>query len=190
MVTGVDLSERSLRYAKRVAEEKGLTIDYVLQDYLQFSTDKQFDLITMIYRDFSVLSPEQRAGLLKMFHKVLCDNGALILDVDSMVRFSKATEKVGYEFHGAGGFWSSKPHHVFSATFKYQQEKVVLDKCTIIEEDKEREVFMWNQCFSIESLKTEFKENGLQIVESYSDVAGTSFKNDSPEFAVVATKST
>ncbi|NKB65784.1 MAG: methyltransferase domain-containing protein [Candidatus Latescibacteria bacterium] len=187
-VTGVDLSERSLQYAKGVAEEKGLNIDYVLQDYLHFSTDRQFDLITMIYRDFSVLSPEQRATILGTFRKLLCETGIVFLDVDSMVRYSKASEKIGYEFHGTGGFWSPEPHYEFNASFKYPQEEVVLDKCMIIEKDREREVFMWNQCFSIETLTAEFEKAGLQIVEYYSDVTGASFKDDSPELAFVARK--
>lgn len=144
----------------------------------------------MIYRDFSVLSRPQRADLLRTFHQLLHDDGALVIDVDSMVRYNKATESVWYEFHPAGGFWSPDPHHVFNAIFKYPLEKVVLDKCTVIERDREREVFMWNQCFSIDSLKTEFRENGLQVVESYSDMAGAPFRDDSSEFAVVATRAT
>ena len=141
IVSGIDFSERSIDYARGAAKEKGLSIDYILQNYLQFSTNKSFDLITMIYRDFSVLSPVQRACLLKKFHKLLCDGGSLVIDVDSMVRYSKATESVWYEFHPKGGFWSPDSHHVFSAIFKYPQEKVVLDKCTVIESDREREVF-------------------------------------------------
>ncbi len=190
IVTAIDFSERSIDYARGAAEAKGLNIAYILQDYLQFSTDKQFDIITMIYRDFSVLSPAQRACLLKKFHQLLCDDGSLVIDVDSMVRYNKATESVWYELHPEGGFWSPDSHHVFNVIFKYPQEKVVLDKCTIVERDREREVFMWNQCFSIDSIKTEFRENGLQVVESYSDVAGAQFSDDASEFAVVATKST
>jgi hypothetical protein len=37
-------------------------------------------------------------------------------------------------------------------------------------------------------LKKEFEENGFKIEEYYSDVAGTSFRLDSLEFALVAKK--
>jgi 2-polyprenyl-3-methyl-5-hydroxy-6-metoxy-1,4-benzoquinol methylase len=50
-VTGMDFSERSIRYAKETAARKGLNIDYVCQNYLEFETGKRFDLIgKMNYR--------------------------------------------------------------------------------------------------------------------------------------------
>ena len=60
IVTGIDFSENSLTYAKRVAAQKGLKIDYVHTNYLDFKTTSRFDLILMIMCDFCVLSPEQR----------------------------------------------------------------------------------------------------------------------------------
>jgi hypothetical protein len=44
------------------------------------------------------------------------------------------------------------------------------------------------QYFSTESLTTEFEENGFTIDSVFSDVAGSTFKPDSLEFAVVAKK--
>ncbi len=60
IVTGIDFSENSLKYAKHVAAKKDLKINYVLTNYLDFETTNSFDLITMIMCDFCVLSPEQR----------------------------------------------------------------------------------------------------------------------------------
>ena len=190
IVTGVDLAERSIRYAQDVAKEKNLAIRYVLQDYLQFSSDDRFDLITMIAGDFSVLSPEQRKTLLRTFRTLLSEDGSLLLDVASMECFHEATEKTEYEFSSAGGFWSSGPHHVFTCRFKYERERLVCDKYTVVETDREIETYIWNQCYSVESLKEVFKENGLKIVECFSDVAGSPLKDDSRVIAVVAMNST
>jgi len=190
-VTGVDFSERSIRYAENTAKVKGLNIDYFLQDYLEFSIDKSFDLITMIWCDFSALSPRQRVNLLQTFCKILTDDGVVLLDVDSMMRFRNASEeKTEYEFSPTGGFFCPGPHHVFSSKYKYEQQNVLLDKQTIISENRELELFHWAQCYSLESLRDEFNKNGLQIVESYSDVAGTPFTEDSSVIAVVAKRAT
>ena len=59
-VTGIDFSENSLVYAKEAAEKKGVIIDYVRANYLDYETAKRFDLIMMIMCDFCALSPEQR----------------------------------------------------------------------------------------------------------------------------------
>jgi len=189
IVTGVDLSERSIRYAQNVANEKNLAIRYVLQDYLQFSTDERFDLITMIYGDFSVLSPDQRKAILQTFRRLLSEHGKLLLDVASMECFREATESTDYEFRSAGGFWSSEPHHVFTSSFKYEREHLLCDKYTVVDKDRKIEIYTWNQCYDVESLKKVFEENGLRITECYSDVAGTPLSNDTRVIAVVAVKS-
>ncbi len=71
IVTGIDFSENSLKYAKQVAAEKGLNMNYVLTNYLDFETTNSFDLITMIMCDFCVLSPEQRKKMLSKFNSLL-----------------------------------------------------------------------------------------------------------------------
>ena len=187
-VTGIDLSERSIQHARNVASQNGLSIDYVLQNYLQFDTDKRFDLVTMIYCDFCVLSPEQRKTLLGKLREFLAAGGAVLLDLLSLQHFDAVEEKQIYEFVPKDGFWSAAPYHVFSNIFKYDREKLVLDKYTIIEEAGTREIYNWLQCFSMESYREELEENGFRLVESYADVAGADYKPDATQFAVVAKK--
>jgi 2-polyprenyl-3-methyl-5-hydroxy-6-metoxy-1,4-benzoquinol methylase len=57
---GIDFSKSSIQYAKKTAEEKNLKIEYILQNYLEFKTDKKFDLVTMINYDYCPLNPAQR----------------------------------------------------------------------------------------------------------------------------------
>ena len=83
------------------------------------------------------------------------------------------------------GFWSAKPYFGFVASFKYDDEKVSLDKYTIVEEDRQRETYNWLQYFSPESLQKEVHNTGLQIDELLGDVAGKPYDTDSAEFAVV-----
>ena len=49
-------------------------------------------------------------------------------------------------------------------------------------------VYNWLQYYSKDSLIKEFEENGFQVEEIYSDVAGNTFNPESPEIAVVAKK--
>jgi cyclopropane fatty-acyl-phospholipid synthase-like methyltransferase len=184
---GIDFSERSIRYANETAERKSLSVDYLCQDYLAFDTDKRFDLITMIWCDFCALSPTQRRDMLGKFHRLLGDGGSVLMDVHSLNVFDQKEQAATYELNQLDGFWSPTPYYSFLNTFKYEEEKVFLDKYTIIEEDRTRTVYNWIQCFSPESLRAEFEENGLEVEELWADVAGTPFNPDSTEFAVVAT---
>jgi len=189
-VTGIDMSERSILHARDIAREKNLDIRYILGDYLQFSLDDRFDLITMIAGDFSVLSPDQRTTLLRTFGTLLSEEGALLVDVASMAQWREAAERTQYKFSSTGGFWSSAAHHVFTTTYKYEQENLLCDKYTVIEEAGVLEIYVWNQCYDTESLKGLFEKNGFQIREFLSDVAGTPLRDDARSIAVVALEST
>jgi len=189
IVTGIDFSENSLKYAEQVAAENGLKVNYVLTDYLDFETTSRYDLIIMIMCDFCVLSPEQRKKLLSKFNSILKPNGSVLLDVYSLNSFEQREESATYELNQLNGFWSPEDYYCFVNTFKYEKEKVILDKYTIIEESRKRVVYNWLQCYSKDSLRNEFEENGFKIEELYSDVAGKPFTSESAEIAIVAKKS-
>ena len=112
----------------------------------------------------------------------------MLLDVYSLNSFNQKVESATYEFNQLNGFWSPDDYYCFVNTFKYEKEKVTLDKYTIIEESQTRTVYNWLQHFSTESLKNEFQNNGFEVEGFYSNVAGRAFDPDSSEFALVARK--
>jgi SAM-dependent methyltransferase len=187
-VTGIDFSKRSIVYAQEVANRDGLSIHYVNQNYLDFETDNRFHLILMIMCDFCALSPIQRKKMLTKFHAFLEPGGSVLLDVYSLNAFEKREESVMYEANLLDGFWSSNKYYGFLNIFKYEEEKVILDKYTIIEAAHTRNIYNWLQYFSSEDLEREFVESGFTIKEFYSDVAGLPYDPKSMEFAVIAKK--
>jgi len=187
-VTGIDFSERSIQYAQEVAIREGLSIHYVNQNYLKFETDERFHLVLMIMCDFCALSPTQRKKMLSKFYTILEPGGSVLLDVYSLTAFDQREETAMYEANLLNGFWSPNKYYGFLNTFKYESEKVVLDKYTIIEASRTRIVYNWLQYFSPEALEREFVECGFAVEKLYSDVAGSPFDSESKEFAVVAKK--
>lgn len=187
-VTGIDFSKRSIGYAKNVAQENGFEIDYVNQNYLLYDTEKRFDLITMIMCDYCALSPEQREKLLQKYYKLLKPNGSILLDVYTLAAYNKREEQSVYEVNSLNGFWSPKKYYGFLNLFKYEEQKVILDKYTIVEDNRIRVVYNWLQYFSMESIKIEFEKNKLMIKNLYSDVSGSQYDSTSEEMAVVLKK--
>ena len=187
-VTGIDFSRRSLQYAREMADRKGLDIAYHEQDYLEFETEKRFDLITMIFCDFCALSPVQRRTLLAKFYTFLKPGGSVLLDVHSLNTFNSRDEVAIYERNQLDGFWSPEDYYGFLNIFKYDEEKITLDKYTIFEEARTRVVYNWLQYFSQDSLREEFEWKGFEAEALYSDVAGSTFSPESPDMAIVARK--
>jgi len=165
-----------------------LNIEYLLQDYLKFETNEKFDLITMIYCDFCVLNPNQRATLLNKFNNFLNKNGSILIDVGSLVQYETRQERMTVEYSEKDGFWSANPYYVFHNTFKYEKEQMLLDKFKIVEKSKTRENFNWFQCYSIETISAELSQYGFQVVEYFSNVAGDTYEEQSKEIAIVAKK--
>jgi 2-polyprenyl-3-methyl-5-hydroxy-6-metoxy-1,4-benzoquinol methylase len=187
-VTGIDFSKRSIQYARQIAASEGLSIHYVNQNYLEFETDDRFGLILMIMCDFCALGPTQRKKMLGKFHTILEPGGSVLLDVYSLTAFEQREETAMYQANLLDGFWSANKYYGFLNTFKYAEEKVVLDKYTLIEASRTRTVYNWLQYFSPETLEKEFVECGFAIEKLYSNVAGSPFDPESTEFAVVAGK--
>ncbi|HAI68585.1 MAG TPA: class I SAM-dependent methyltransferase [Gammaproteobacteria bacterium] len=187
-VTGIDFSNRSIQYAKETAAHLEIEIEYILQNYLTFKTDKKYDLIMMMMCDFCALSPAQRKIILAKFYEYLVDEGSVVLDVYSLSAFDQREEITTYEHLQLNGFWAANDYYGFMNTFKYLDEKVVLDKYTIVEETRTREIYNWLQYYSLDALRAEFEKNNFQIEEYYSDVAGKPYHSDSTEMAIVARK--
>ncbi|QSH40814.1 methyltransferase domain-containing protein [Lentisphaerota bacterium ZTH] len=184
-VTGVDFSVNSINYAMGTAAAKKLDIEYIHANYLDFESDEKFDLITMIFCDFCALSPQQRAKLLDTFRSILKPNGHILLDVFTLQAFNKKKETATYEHNQLNGFWSADDYYGFLNSFKYEAEKVTLDKYTIIEQARTRAVYNWLHYYDQASIQTEAAASGFEIFEVFSDVAGTEYNSASEEMGVV-----
>ncbi|MCP4582895.1 MAG: class I SAM-dependent methyltransferase [candidate division Zixibacteria bacterium] len=187
-VTGIDFSESSINYAIETAKADSLPITYHCRNYLDFKPSRTYDLITMIYYDFCVLNPEQRNKLLKVVHSCLKDDGSFLLDFLTLDFYDKTAEKRTVDFSPGDGFWSAEPYYEFVNTFKYEKEKIILNKHTIIEKTRTREIYNWLQCYGQDSVIALFSENGFRFTDHFLNVANDEFEDDSHEIALVAEK--
>lgn len=168
-VTGVDLSQRSIDYAVKSAAEKGLSIDYRCQNYLTLDEENAYDLVTLIYCDFGVLSPADRAELLRRIYRALKPGGRLLLDGHTRAEHSEERRSVNYN---KTGFWSVMPHLCIESNFLYTDTRNVLDQYVVITSDACQCYNIWNQLYTPESLVAELSSAGFTAPEVYDDVAG------------------
>ncbi|MGD9210020.1 MAG: class I SAM-dependent methyltransferase [Desulfobacteraceae bacterium] len=187
-VTGIDISRRSIKYARQIARKKKLIVEYICQNYLEFTTLKKFDFIFMIFCDFCSLSPKQQHIILHKFHEYLVDDGRVILDVYTHNQFNQKKEYASYEHVLQEGFWSAEEYFGFLNTFKYNAEKIILDKYTLIEKNRVRTFYNWIQYFNTKGLFKLFEENGFKIESYYAGLTGIPYTDETKEIAVVARK--
>ncbi|WP_321403768.1 hypothetical protein [Maridesulfovibrio sp.] len=126
--------------------------------------------------------------MLLKFKAMLKPDGAVLLDVFSLSAFNQLAEKHVFEPNLMDGFWSADKYYGFLNTYKYEEEKVMLDKYTIIEKDRTRTIYNWLQYFSPGVLKSEFSNCGFSRIELLGNVAGNKYQNESNDFALIARK--
>ncbi|MFD2306181.1 class I SAM-dependent methyltransferase [Enterococcus termitis] len=186
-VTGIDSSKRSIDYAKRNAENKKMDITYLNQNYLNMDLPTKFDLITMIYCDYGVLSKEERKKLVKKIYDHLKPNGTFLLDVFSIEKYDCFQEQQVWEYSERNGFWAKELYLCLNKNIKYPKH-ITLEQVTIITEQDLKTYHLWMTYFTVESLAQEFLENGFKNYKLFSDVKGTPYDKRSETLALIVEK--
>ncbi len=187
-VTGIDYSNRSINYAVNKAAENDQDIHYKYQNYLEIDYRNEYDLITLIYCDFVVLSDEERATLLKKIYNALKPGGKFIVDVFTVKEFEDRKESHTWEISENGGFWRPNKHLCLQSHFIYDNN-VRLDQYTIIDEEGKVDVVRnWFKAYTKDTIIEEIEKAGFSNIMIYSDVAGKAYSDESKTICVVVEK--
>lgn len=186
-VTGVDFSARSIDYARKSAEKNAIPIEYRFQNYLDISEIETFDLVTLIYCDFCVLSDTNREILLKKIYQALKPNGKFIVDVTTPNQYENRNETKDWYFN-EGDFWCEKPHLCLYAFYRYDESNTMLNQTVVITEETVKSYYLWDHTFTSRELEREISECGFNRIELFGDVTGAKLKPESNVICAVVTK--
>lgn len=186
-VTGLDLSKRSIRYARRSARERQLDITYRPGNYFSMDDREAFDVITMINCDFGVFSGEQRAVMLQKIYRALKSGGRCIFDVFTAEKFKDFKEQKTWQFE-ASGFWSKEPHLCLNASYRYEREHTFLRQHVVVTESSIKGYYLWDHVFTPEELRDILDTAGFSAFELYGDISGMPCRSGGDIIAVHAKK--
>ncbi len=188
-VVGVDYSKRSIDYARQQAGLKQQAIDYRYQNYLEIEDHGVYDVITLIYCDFGVLSQSSRTQLLQRIFRALKPGGYFVFDVWSTAYEELTAAYKNWVIHEKTGFWKSEPHLELIHKTYDQETAVSLKQHIIVQEQSEISVFnLWEQCYTPESIEALLIENGFDVVSVVSDLTGANYTPESKSIGIVAKK--
>lgn len=185
-VTGVDFSAHSLEYADLNARENEQSIRYIRADYLSDDLPAGFDIVTLIYTDFCVLSPEQRSDLLGRMRDMLNTGGRIVIDVAGMGTFTAREECIRIEERLMGDFWAEGDYVGIQRTFVYPDDRLSLDRYVIVEPDATWEVFNWMQHYTPDSLQAELRDAGFAVDRMVAELTGERLRTDGDFIGVIA----
>lgn len=174
-VTGVDLSRRSLAYARERAREEGLDIDYRLQDYRELDVGEDHDAALIIYGDLGALSDRDRDAVLDNILRAVRPGGWLVFDVMTE-KSHRAHPFLKDWYFSPGGFWRPGPHFVLQQGYEYE-EGVFLQRLVVLEQDTAPVIYdLWDHTYSPRSITEVLTARGFVEVEVLSDLAGTPYR--------------
>jgi SAM-dependent methyltransferase len=114
---GVDFSPASIAHAMKLAEERGLEIDYTLSDVRETEVGEGYDLVMIIFGELNIFPPDDARELLRKAHAALRPGGALLLEPqehDAVLDTGKAPASW---YASDGGLFSPEPHLVLQENF-------------------------------------------------------------------------
>lgn len=188
-VTGIDYSKRSIAYAKEQAGINQQTIDYRYENYLALDVVQAFDVITLIYCDFGVLSFDSRTQLLSRIHSAMKPEGYFVFDVWSTAYEELTAVYKNWVVHETSGFWKPTAHlELIDKTYD-ESQSVSLKQHIIVEEETSINVYnLWEQCYTVASITELLNENGFEVISVVADLTGTPYTTESNAIGIIAKK--
>lgn len=183
-VTGIDLSESSIAYAREHGCPGG---EFSVGNYLDADLPSA-DVFTLIYGDICAIPAEARQALFRKIHKALPKDGALVLDAFPTAQFDMKQEATEMALRLDDGFWAPGDYVGLKATFLYPEQTTVLDRYLIVEASRTRTVYNWLEYMTPARLSTELGEAGFASSEAVDAVSGTPWQNDERPFSLIARK--
>jgi ubiquinone/menaquinone biosynthesis C-methylase UbiE len=181
----MDFSRRSINYATESAEKQGLRIEYLYQNYLELAYQEQFDVITLIYCDFGVLSDTDRRILLDKVYRALKPGGVFFFDVFKPKLYENVPESRNISYQESG-FWNSEPHLCFHSLYRYDDCNTFINQFVVVTKENTHCYNIWEHTFTVEELEQDLRKAGFAALEYYGNVAGAAFAEGSDTICMVA----
>lgn len=184
-VTGIDFSKRSIEYAKSTDIKQEIRYHY--KNYLTIDYQQEFDVITLIYRDFSVLSEVDRKQLLHKISRALKPGGKFIVDVTLPNQYKGVEETKSWSYQESG-FWCREPHLCISAFYRYDDSNTFLNQYVLVTEEEIHNYNIWDHAFTNDELERDLAEAGYLTIDWFGDAAGADYLEDGSCMCAVAQK--
>jgi len=185
-VTGVDVSRRSIAYAKN----QDTQTKYVCKNYLELDYDGAFDAILLIYCDYAALTQAERRELLARVFQTLKPGGVFILDVFTEKHCPDKTPRTSWTLFPNGGFWNPGPHACLEAVHFYENNTVIACQYLVVSKDEIKNHLLWNTLYTPQTLAGEVEPVGFAVKGVYNDACGTPYDGEAETFCCVFEKHT
>jgi len=185
VVTGVDISQRSLDHARKCAEEAGLNIKYEKLDFFDIDYIDEFDAVIQVYGELDTFSDDKRDRLLEIVHRALKKDGIFIFDITTRDLKGKIGLKNGW-YVSNGGFWRPGRHLVLEQGFDYPDADLWLNQYIVADENGAAVYRNWFHDYDLGTIRAILKNAGFEADYVWNDLAGVKYTGGGDWIAIGA----
>lgn len=186
-VVGVDISERSIGYARAAAEELNLPVEYHCVNFFDLEFRNEFDAVIQVYGELNTFPEASLVQLLAAVRKALKEDGVFIFDVSTRKLRSK-NEIHNNWYYSDQGFWRPGRHMVLEMCFDYPDRDLWLNQYIIIDESGCKVYRNWFHDYSLEAVEELLSKAGFKLKTVWNDLTGSVYTGDGEWIAVIAQK--
>ncbi len=114
---GIDFSPASIRYAKELASQEGLSIDYTQENVHEADYGSECDLVMMLFGEMNVFKKNALLMILKKAKAALRKKGTLLLEAHTFETVEGIGEGAPFWYSEVSGLFSDKPHFCLIENF-------------------------------------------------------------------------
>lgn len=162
--SGIDISKRSITYARKSAKKHNLSISYKNANYITKNINNSYDCITCIYCDFGALIPAEQTILLNNVYNSMNVNGVFIFDVFTESLANERKENKQWNYYKESSFWSKRPCFVLEETKHFPNEHTWGNRSIVIS-NKVKEYITWDTYYTQQQISELLKNNGFKVEE-------------------------
>lgn len=178
-VTGVDLSENSLAYARQNDPASA----YHVCDYRALDTydwQEVFDAAVLIYGDMCVLNENDRDVVLGHIWRALKPGGRFAFDVSTPLHHAWTDGETSWYAVDGPGFWKPESHLVLEGRFTYPEHDTALEQYTVIETDGTVTQYRnWFHDYTPDTIAPVVEAAGFTMRGTYANLYGTPYTPES-----------
>ena len=180
-VTGVDRTEAFLETAKRDAEKRGITAEFVLDDMRRFARPQTFDGAMLMFTSFGYFEDaEDNRKVLINVYRSLKKEGALIIDVMGKEILARIfSERDWSELNG----WYCLEERRIRKNWSWIECRWI-----VLDDKGKREFDVSHWIYSAAELSMILKDCGFGSVEIYGDLRGAPYDHTAKRLVAIARK--
>lgn len=180
LVTGIDISDVALSYAKKQSNNMENT-NYFNMDIFNMELNQNYNIILLLFFTYSNFKKKDRKKILQNVKKLLVDkNSVFLFDVGTIYRYNQFNYFNYWEKSNSVN--QSVKEFILLGSFRLYENHLLLHKQVLFFKDGEILEFLdWQKHFSISEIENELKENGFEIIDIFGDALGRKIDENSEQ---------